>query len=191
MVEGRPEYYNLNQGKDVTQGGEHTYTVNPNHPSLLFSKLPPHLENYMSIPIYVPSSPWTSEHSGSPTIADSSPPEQNPLLSAHALPPLESVPPHSPPFDIPSTSYITFTPACKPSPSTSHPILTPTWPITPISPVSSPNNSIDSDLDFLLQKKTLDLHSLTIHKPPGTSSMVISPSSAGNITVRRKHNRGN
>eukprot|EP00253_Pinus_taeda_P029310 PITA_29310 len=60
----------------------------------------------------------------------------------------------------------------------------------PFSPLPSPTNSIGSDLDPLLQKNTLHLFPLTIHKPRRSSSPCISPNSANNITVRRKNNRG-
>lgn len=58
------------------------------------------------------------------------------------------------------------------------------------SPNSSPINTIGSDLDYLLSKKSLDLKPLTVHKPEIPKSPKISPSSAINITVRRKNNRG-
>lgn len=62
---------------------------------------------------------------------------------------------------------------------------------TPVnSPTSSPTNSIRSDLDFLLSKKSLELKALTIHKPKIQRSPQISPNSSSNITVRRKNNRG-
>lgn len=62
---------------------------------------------------------------------------------------------------------------------------------TPLnSPISSPSNSISSDLDYLLSKKSLELRPLTIHKPGNPSSPQISPNSVKNITVRRKNNRG-
>lgn len=60
----------------------------------------------------------------------------------------------------------------------------------PNLPISFPTNSIGSDLDLLLQRELLLLHPLTIHKPRKFSSPVISPTLAGNITVRRKQNRG-
>jgi len=49
---------------------------------------------------------------------------------------------------------------------------------------------VGSDLDFLLRKKTLDLLPLTIHKPTLPVSPHISHTSARNISVRRKQNRG-
>lgn len=58
------------------------------------------------------------------------------------------------------------------------------------SPVSSPSNLVDSDIDFLLSKKSLELEPLTIHRPRNTSPLFISPDSASNITARRKNNRG-
>lgn len=62
---------------------------------------------------------------------------------------------------------------------------------TPLnSPVSSPTNSIGSDLDYLLNKKSLEFRPLTIHTPGKQSSPQISPNSVRNITVRRKNNRG-
>lgn len=54
----------------------------------------------------------------------------------------------------------------------------------------SPTNSIGSDLDILLSKKSLELAPPTIHKPPAPISPRISPSSAMNITVRKKDKRG-
>lgn len=63
--------------------------------------------------------------------------------------------------------------------------------VTPInSPIASPTNSVGSDLDMLLKKSSLGLSPLTIHKLGSASSPLISPNSARNITVRRKHNRG-
>lgn len=62
---------------------------------------------------------------------------------------------------------------------------------TPLnSPTSSPTKSVGSDLDYLLSKKSRELQPLTIHKPGKPSPPHISPSSAKNITVRRKNNRG-
>lgn len=58
------------------------------------------------------------------------------------------------------------------------------------TPLNSPSNSIGSDIDMLLQKDSLHLLPLTIHKPHHSSSPVISPNSAKNITVRRKNNKG-
>jgi len=63
--------------------------------------------------------------------------------------------------------------------------------ITPVnSPASSPTNLCDSDLDFLLRKKSLKLEPLTIHKPKNHASSIINPASAKNITVRKKHRGG-
>lgn len=58
------------------------------------------------------------------------------------------------------------------------------------SPVLSPSNLFDSDLDFLLSKKSLELEPMTIHKPHNPSSPFISPNFAKNIIVRKKHNSG-
>lgn len=58
------------------------------------------------------------------------------------------------------------------------------------SRASSPLNSIGSDLDFLLNQKSLQLKELTIHKPISQPSPQISPKSAINITVRRKTKGG-
>lgn len=63
--------------------------------------------------------------------------------------------------------------------------------VTPTnSSVSSPTNYIGSDLDLLLRRESLQLQPLTIHKPKKSSSIVISATSAKNIMVRRKQNRG-
>ena len=44
---------------------------------------------------------------------------------------------------------------------------------TPLnSPVSSPTNLYDNDLDFLLSKKSLELEPLTIHKPRKPSPLI-------------------
>jgi len=92
--------------------------------------------------------------------------------------------------DVPSTSHITYVPT--PSPPRFN-----NWPQGPVNsltppnlPLASPTNSVGSDLDFLLQRKTLDLCTLTIHKPSRSSSPHISPNSAGNTMVRRKKNHG-
>lgn len=58
------------------------------------------------------------------------------------------------------------------------------------SPISSPTNSIGSDLDYLLNKRSIDLKPLTFHKPDNHISAKVSPKSANNITMRRKNNRG-
>lgn len=58
------------------------------------------------------------------------------------------------------------------------------------SPESSPVNKYDSNIDFLLSEKCLELEPLTIHKPNSPASPFISPNSAKNITVRKKHNGG-
>lgn len=64
--------------------------------------------------------------------------------------------------------------------------------VTPVnSPTSSPINQIDSDLDFLLSRKSLELEPLTIHKPRFQASPLISPDSAKNITVWKKSRGGN
>lgn len=57
-------------------------------------------------------------------------------------------------------------------------------------PISSPVNTYDSDLDFLLSRKSLKLEPLTIHKPNNPASPFISPNSVRNITIRKKHNGG-
>lgn len=62
---------------------------------------------------------------------------------------------------------------------------------TPLNSLtSSPVNLYNSDLDFLLNKKSLKLEPLTIHKPRFTSPPLISPNFAKNITVRKKNNGG-
>jgi len=64
--------------------------------------------------------------------------------------------------------------------------------VTPVnSPVSSPVNPYDNDLDFLLNQKSLELEPLTIHKPRNQASPFISPDSAKNITIRKKSRGGN
>lgn len=114
-----------------------------------------------------------------------------PTVDKEICPP-EPIPP--PYYDIPSTSHITYIPSSPPSPIKILPSKKgkePCISITPQnSPVSSPINFVGSDIDFLLSKKSLELHPLTIHKPDKPTSPHISPNSAKNITVRRKHNRG-
>lgn len=62
---------------------------------------------------------------------------------------------------------------------------------TPLNSLaSSPSNLFDSDIDLLLNKKSLELAPLTIHKPRNPLPPFISPDSTRNITVRRKNNRG-
>lgn len=60
----------------------------------------------------------------------------------------------------------------------------------PNSPGSFDMNTFDCDLDLLLKWASLKLKPLTIHKPNRSPSHVISPNSAGNITVCRKEKRG-
>lgn len=67
-------------------------------------------------------------------------------------------------------------------------------PLVTITPFNSqesfPVNKYDSDIEFFLSKKSLELEPLTIHKPNSPASLFISPNSAKNIMVRKKNNKG-
>lgn len=124
--------------------------------------------------------------------------------SEHDVPYLHIAPPmptFEPTSDHPDSSY--FKKSCKEIhiiQSSPPPIKTNTLAgkgkeimitVTPVnSPSSSPSNSIGSDLDFLLSKKSLELRALTIHKLDIQKSPHASPNSASTIMVRRKNNKG-
>lgn len=95
-----------------------------------------------SIPIMFPSSPWTSEGSGTPATDDTSmsPSDMIPLLPYVDLPLLDIVPPHLMAYDDASPSHITYIPAPPPAPITHPSSVTRTQPNSPVLPIYSPTN---------------------------------------------------
>lgn len=143
-------------------------------------------------PIEVPSSPLTTNGYGSPVNDDTLPMSEKNLLHLGIDPPHSGImPPLLTSYDATSPSHITYILASPPHLDTNTSPVTRTRPISPISPVYSPNNSVDNDIEFLFQQKTLDLRTLTNHKPPGMMLPLINPTSVGNIIVRQKKSRDN
>lgn len=92
-------------------------------------------------------------------------------------------------YDAISLTHVTYIPSPLPPYESQLPPVTGPRPFTHTSPISSPTNTVDSDIDFLLSKNTLDFHNLTIHKPHKFPSPHIIPTLVDNITVCQNHNK--
>lgn len=128
---------------------------------------------------------------GSPTADDLTlfPLERSTHTSCGDPPDLGLSPPPLIAYDAISPTHITYISTPPPPLLSQLSPLNGPQPFTPTSPITSPTNLVDNNIDFFLNKKTLDLRTLTIHKPKKSSSPHINPTSAGNIRVCQKYNK--
>lgn len=162
----------------------------------------------LSLPVLLGLTPKEHPSSSSPNVVQSSP-HMHPQNSCESVPPFTD-PPHIMSFHCDAPPDYRFPNPQKPPMDALQPT---TWnlkwldyspfpylpdsqtmgdpPLSLGSISSSPKNFVDSDNEFLLHNKTLELSTLTIHRPCSPTLPMINPHSAPNITMRRRHNWDN